>query len=102
MGKSKKPAPKVSAAPKKAPTTKASIKQCVDIPAPSKQLVHPPTVNPSPVEYSYLLNNLLMIACVELTLRLLTAIPSVPTGPARSRAFLTTVIVIVAEYDSTA
>jgi hypothetical protein len=63
----------------------------------------PPPVNPSPVEeISDLLDTLPMNACVELTRRLLTAVPSLPSGPARSRAVLKTVILFVAEYGSTA
>jgi hypothetical protein len=101
--RSKKPAPKVSAAPKKAPITKASTKQCVAKPAPPKQLVFPPTANPSPVEeISDLLDTLPTDACIELTGRLLTAVPSLPSGPARSRAVLKTVILFVAEYGSIA
>jgi hypothetical protein len=100
---SKKPEPKVSVAPKKAPTTKASTKECVANHAPLKQLVHPPTVNPSPVEeISDLLDTLSMKACVELTRRLLTAIPSFPSGPARSGAILKTIILFAAEFGSTA
>jgi hypothetical protein len=101
--RNKKPVPKVSAAPKKDPTSKASTKKCVEKHAPSKELVHPPTVNPSPVkEISDLDDTLPMKACVVLTRRLLTAIPSLPSGPARSRAVLKTVILFVAEYGSTA
>jgi hypothetical protein len=101
--RNKKPTAKVSAAPKKAPNTKASTKECVAKPAPSKELVHPPTVNPSPVEeISDLLDTLPIKACVVLTRRLLTDIPSLPSGPARSRAVLKTVILFVAEYGSTA
>jgi hypothetical protein len=40
-------------------------------------------------------------ACVELTRRLLTSISSRPTGAARPRAVLKTVILFVAEYGST-
>ena len=88
--RSKKPAPKVSVVPEKAPTTKASTKQCVPKPAPTKQLVPLPTVNPSPVEISDLLDTLPMNACVELTRRLLTAVLSLPSKPARSRAVMKT------------
>ena len=100
--RSKKPAPKVSAAPKKVLTIKASTKQCVTKHAPSKQLVPQPTVNPSLVEISDLLDTLPMNTCVELTRRLLTAVQFLPSGPARSRAVLKIVILFVAEYGSTA
>jgi hypothetical protein len=98
--KSKKPAPKVSAAPKRAPTTKASTKECVAKPALPKQLV--PPVTPSPAEISYLLDTLPINACVEVTRRLLRTFPSLPPGPAQSRAVLKTVILFVAKYGSTA
>jgi hypothetical protein len=48
--RNKKPAPKVPAAPKKAPTKKASTKECITTPIRPKQLVSPPTANPSPLE----------------------------------------------------
>jgi hypothetical protein len=62
-----------------------------------------PTANSSPVdEISDLLDTLPMDACIELTRRLLIAVPSLPSGPARSWAVLKTVILFVAEYGSTA
>ena len=39
-------------------------------------------------EISDLLDNLPLDACVELTRRLLTALPTLPTGAARTRAVL--------------
>jgi hypothetical protein len=57
----------------------------------------------SPIEeISDLLDNLPLKACVELTRRLLTSVPTLPVGPARSRAVLKIVILFVAEYGSTA
>jgi hypothetical protein len=53
-------------------------------------------------EISDLLDTLPKDACIELTRRLLTAVPSLPSGPAPSRAVLKTVILFVAEYGSTA
>jgi hypothetical protein len=53
-------------------------------------------------EISDLLDTLPMNACIELTRRLLIAVPSLPSGPTRSRAVLKTVILFVAEYGSTA
>ena len=101
--RSKKPAPKVSAAPKKAPTKKASTTQCVAKPISSQQLVPSPAANPSPLEeISDLLDILPIDVCVELTRRLLTAVPSLPSGPARSRAILKIVLLFVAEYGITA
>jgi hypothetical protein len=95
--RNKKPAPKVRAAHKKAPTKKASTKQCLAISIQPKELVSPPTAHPSPLEgISDLLDTLPMDACVELTRRLLTAVPSVPPGPARTRAVLKIIILFVA------
>ena len=50
-------------------------------------------------EISDLLDKLSSKACVELTRRLLTSLPS---GPARSHAVLKIVILFVAEYGGTA
>jgi len=41
-------------------------------------------------------------ACVELTHRLLTMAPTLPAGESRPKAILKTVILFIAEYDSTA
>jgi hypothetical protein len=66
-------------------------------------MVPPHTVNPSPLEeISDFLDTFPMDACVELTHRLLAAVPSVPSGLARSRAVLKIVVLFVAEYGSTA
>ena len=51
-------------------------------------------------EFSDLLDRLPLQACVEPTRRLLTSI-SLPTGTARPRALLKTVILFEAEYGST-
>ena len=101
--RSKKPAPKVSAAPKKDPTKKASTTQCIEKPTTSQQLVPSSAANPSHLEEILdLLDTLPMDACVELTRRLRTTVPSLPSGPARSRAFLKIVVLFVVEYGSTA
>ena len=52
-------------------------------------------------EISDLLDRLSLQACVELTYRLITSIFYLPTGTARPRAVLKTVIIFVAEYGST-
>jgi hypothetical protein len=72
-------------------------------PLPNKPNPNPiPPPNPSPIdEISDLLDNLAVHACVELTRRLFTAVPSLPSGAARSRAVLKIVILFVAEYGST-
>ena len=49
---------------------------------------------------SDLLDHLPLQACVELTRRLLTSSSSLPSGAARPRAVLKTVILFVAEYGS--
>ena len=60
-----------------------------------------PPPNQSPIEeIADLLDNLPVNACVELTWRLLTAVPSLPSDAARSRAILKIVILFVAEYGS--
>jgi len=64
--------------------------------------VAPTRTNLSPiVEISHLLDKLPLNACVDLTRRLLTSIPTLPSGPARTRAVLKNVILFVAEYGST-
>jgi len=50
---------------------------------------------------SDLLDHLPLRACVEPTRQILTSISSLPTGAARPRAVLKTVILFVAEYGST-
>ena len=66
------------------------------------ELVVPTQTSNSPLEeISDLLDHLPIQACVELTRRLLTSISSLPTGAARPRAVLKTVILFVAEYGRT-
>jgi predicted metallopeptidase len=55
----------------------------------------------SPLEEISDFDKLPIEACVELTRRQLTSIPSLLTGAARPRAVLKTVIFFVAEYGST-
>jgi hypothetical protein len=65
-------------------------------------MVVPTQFSNSPLEDFYdLLDRHPIQACVELTRRLLTSISSLPTGAARPRAVLKTVIFFVAEYGST-
>ena len=52
-------------------------------------------------EISDLIDRLPLQACVKLTRQLLTSFSSLPTGTARPRAILKTVILFVAEYGST-
>jgi hypothetical protein len=64
--------------------------------------VAPTRTNHSPIEeISDLLDKLPLNACVDLTRRLLTSIPTLPSGSARTRAVLKIVILFVAEYGST-
>jgi hypothetical protein len=63
---------------------------------------HIPLPNQSPIEeISDLLDNLSVKACVEITRRLLTAVPTLPSGAAHSRDVLKIVILFEAEYGST-
>jgi hypothetical protein len=104
--KPKKLASKTTAAPKGAHVkpkhpTAASTKPVAAQSTPKKLLANP---HPStfPLDgISNLLDNLPLEALVELTRRLLTSISSPPTGVARPRAVLKTVILFVAEYGST-
>ena len=93
--KSSKPKAKKTA--KKVPTTgteeKATTSKCL---AKAPNHIHP---TQSPLEeISDHLNNLPIDACMELTRRLFTAIPSLPSGAARTRAVLKTVVIFIAEY----
>jgi hypothetical protein len=104
--KPKKPAPRPAAAAKAAsakPINKASASvKTVPAKSQTKTLVVTSQRPASVLEdISDLLDNLPVQACVELTRRLLTSIPYLPPGAARPRAVLKTVILFVAEYDST-
>lgn len=58
--------------------------------------------NQLPIEEIYhMLDNVLVEACVELTRRLLAALLTLPTGVARSRSNLQTVVLFIVEYGST-
>ena len=100
MAKPEKAEPKITAAPK------ATVKPKKAATTGTKPVVTAPPVahhhpTPSPLEgISDLIDQLPFDACVELTRRLLTAIPSLPKGAARPRAVLKTVILFVAEYGS--
>jgi hypothetical protein len=66
------------------------------------ELVVPTQNTATPLEeISDLLDHFPIQACVELTRRLLTYLPSLTKGTARPRAVLKTVILFVAEYGST-
>ena len=79
----------------------ASVKTAAAKPK-TPELVVPTQSSTSPLEdISDLLDHLPIQACVELTRWLLTSISSLPTGAARPRAVLKTVILFVAEYGST-
>jgi hypothetical protein len=98
--------PKTSAASKPAAgkskkTAVASVKSTAAKPT----TPNPVVPNQSPTypleEISDLLDHLPLDACVQPTRRLLTSISSLPTGAARPRAVVKTVILFVAEYGST-
>jgi len=98
----KKPEPKPTAAAQ--PTAgKSKKKVAASIKTAATKPTTPVLVIPTnPLEeISDLLDRLPLQACVELTRRLLTSISSLPTGTARLRAVLKTVILFVAEYGST-
>jgi hypothetical protein len=98
-GAAKKFAPKAGT-PKRAPTNgakhKADTSKC-----PAEAPKHKPSQSPIE-EIADLLDNLHLDACMELTRRLLTALPNLPPGAARSRAVLKTVVLFISEYGSTA
>jgi hypothetical protein len=89
-----KPNPKVTVGPKQTPVTKSN--KTVN----TRQLSQPKHTNlvtsnqptKSLVEISDILDILPLNACVELTRRLLTSVPNLPSGLARSRAVLTIVV----------
>jgi hypothetical protein len=93
--------PAVSA-PQQARTKKQAM-NCKSSPRPKKPNSAPiPPPNQSPIkEISDLFDSLPVNVCVELTRRLLTAVPTLPLGAARSRAVLKIVILFVAEYGKT-
>jgi hypothetical protein len=101
----KKPEPKSKAAAKpaagKSKKAASSVKTVATKPI-IPELVVPTQSSASPLEeISDLLDHLPIQACVELTRRVLTSLPSLPKGTARPRAVLKTVIPFVAEYGST-
>ena len=102
----KKPKPKSAAATKPAAwktniKAAASVKTAAAKPT-TPELVVPTLTSTSPLDdISDLLYHLPIQACVELTVRVLTSISFLPTGAARPRAVLMTVILFVAEYGST-
>jgi hypothetical protein len=104
--KPKKPAPRPAAAAKatsakptkKAPTSVKTVASKFQ----TNDLVATPQRPASVFEdISDLLDILTLQACVELTRRLLTSVPTLPPGAASPHAVLIPVILFVAEYGST-
>ena len=100
----KKPEPKPTAAAQPAAGKSkkkvvASVKTAATKPT-TPVLVVPNQSTTNPLEEISDLDRLPLQACVELTRRLLTS-SSLPSGAARPRAVLKTVILFVAEYGST-
>ena len=101
----KKPVPKIGAATK--PVAAKTVKKAVAIVKTAAAKPTPKVVDPNhcpfnPLQKIYdLRDHLPHQACVELTRRLLTAISTLPTGAARPRCVLKTIILFVAEYGST-
>ena len=104
--RSQKPEPKSTAAPKRTAgkskkKAAASVKTAAAVTTPQNRMV-PTQISTSPLEeISDLLDHFSLQECIELTRLLLTSISSLPTGAARPRAILKTVILFVAEYGST-
>lgn len=80
----------------KAKTGKSSKNLKASVPMPPHQPTQPP------IEISDLLDALPMDACVELTCRLLTVVPTCPSGAALLWAVLKTILLFVAEYGNMA
>lgn len=102
--KTAKSASKFTVGPKQAPVTKP--KEPAEFTKPSqrkpKELVVPPQLNQSPTdEISDLLDNLPISACVALTRRILTSVPTLPSGAARWQSVPKTPVLFVTEYGST-
>jgi hypothetical protein len=90
------------AAPQQAPMKKKAMTGKSSTPPKKPNPASIPPPNQSPIEeISDLLDNLPVNACVELTRRLLTAVPNLPLGTARLRAVLKIYILFVAVYGST-
>jgi hypothetical protein len=89
-------------APQQAPTKKTAMTGKSSPPPKKPNPASIPPPNQSSIEeMSDLLDNLPINACVQLTWRLITAVPTLPSGAARTLAVLTIVILFVAEYGST-
>lgn len=104
-GKTTKSAPNVTEAPKQAPLPK-TMKTATHVkssqPKPN-DLVTTPHPNQSPIEeISDPLDNLPLNACVDLTRRILTSVPTITSGPARLLVVLKTVVLFVSAYSITA
>ena len=97
-GKAPKSAPKVMVGPKQAPVTKTSKPakpiQTSQLMTKELEATTKPTQSPNE-EISDLLDSLPIHACVELTRRLLTTVPTFPIGPTRSRAVLKILVLFV-------
>ena len=81
--------------------TKANPRSLDSLRKPLPRNVFPTQPNQSAIEISDLLDNHPLKACVELTRRLLTSIPTLTYGPARTRGVLKIIVLFVAEYGST-
>jgi hypothetical protein len=98
--KPKKPAPKTPAGLKAASAKQVAAKAVATHHPPTKLVATTHTT--SPLEgITDLLDQLPIKECVELTRGLITSISSLPTGAARPRAVLKSVILFAAEYGST-
>ena len=94
--KTTKSAPNVTEAPKRATVTKSKLtaKRVKSSQPKTNDLLNPPQTNQSPIEEnSHLLDILPLGAFVELNLTIFTAVPTLPSGSARSL-----IVLFVTEY----
>jgi hypothetical protein len=102
-GNSDNPVLKATKALRQAQVTSTKVKSGKSSPKNPNPSKPPPQTAKSPVqEISDDLDTPPLGACVELTRRLLTAVPTLPSGAERSRAVLKIVVLFVAEYGSKA
>jgi hypothetical protein len=101
-GYSTNPVLKASKALRQAQVKSTKVKSGKSSPKNTKPTKRPPQNPKSPVQEICDLDTLPLGDCVELTRRLLTDVPTVPSGAERSRAVPKFVVLFVAEYGSTA
>jgi hypothetical protein len=93
---------KLTKAHRQAQVTSTKVKPGKSSPKNPNPTKPPPQTAKSHVLFSDLLDTLPLEAFMELTRRLLIAVPTLPSGAERSRAILKIVVLCVAEFGSTA